>query len=330
MNFKEKIYFNFAKLMPKQYRNTIKQLFIYSGIHSEKDLLAPTMWLGRITTLATLVLIIIILTPISLFATLNYIYILSAIVSFILIQFIFYILLQFRVQARTNIVEEYLPDVLQLTASNLKAGMTPYLALKNAQRKEFGPLSEEIDHATKRAFGTESFTNILNDISKRIKSDLLNRSLKLFSTSLRSGGKSAKVLEELSNDIAETRQLKKELMSATKTYSMFIMFTIIIGAPLLLAIAIQFITIITDISSSVQTSTDSFGLGLFNGQIAISTQFLFVVSIILLVVTGILAGMLLGVIKEGKVKEGFRYSPLIISGSLIVFFIARYIIGTLF
>ena len=58
---------------------------------------------------------------------------------------------------RTERIEQALPDMLQLIASNLRAGMTPYHAMKLASRDEFGPLKEEMDYATTKALGIENF-----------------------------------------------------------------------------------------------------------------------------------------------------------------------------
>jgi hypothetical protein len=109
------------------------------------------------------------------------------------------------------------------------------------------------------------------------------------------------------------------------------MFTIIIGAPLLLAIAIQFIEIITRISAQANLgNAASIGLALFSGEIIITTDFLFKTSIILIILTGLLASMLIGVIQEGKMKDGMKLAPIIIIATFAVFFIAKNLIGTMF
>jgi pilus assembly protein TadC len=257
-----------------------------------------------------------------------------SILTFIGVEIMTYLLLYFKVEDRTKRVERVLPDMLQLLSSNIRVGMTPFQALKLAARKEFGPLEEEIRHATARSLGTESFAQTLLGMSKRIKSDMLERAMKLFGTAMHSGGHLAPLLEELAKDIGETQALKKELVTNTKTYSSFIMFTIVVGTPLLLAISIHFITVITGLQAQTSTATASFGLGFLGGKVAITVDFLIKVSIVMLTLTGLLAGMLLGVITEGKAKFGLKYAPIIIGGSLIAFVILRILVtryvGTLF
>ena len=46
-------------------------------------------------------------------------------------------------------------------------------------------------------------------MAKRIDSPILDRAMKLFAASMKSGGHLAQLLEDLANDIAETKALKK-------------------------------------------------------------------------------------------------------------------------
>ncbi|MEE9525829.1 MAG: type II secretion system F family protein, partial [Candidatus Woesearchaeota archaeon] len=203
----------------------------------------------------------------------------------------------------------------------------PFQAMKLAARDEFGPLKEEIEYATTKALGTESFSEALLSMAKRIKSPILDRAMKLFSASMKSGGHLAQLLEDLANDIAETRALKKELITNTKMYSMLIMFMVVIGAPLLLAVSIHFIKIISGMQATTGAAEAGFGMAALIGTISLTPGFLTKLSVVILFITSLLASMLMGVIAEGKEKYGLKYAPLVITGSLIVFVISQYIIS---
>ncbi len=322
MNLKQRIYTIFSKLVPFAYRKHLKEQLMYAGIKE-----AVEGWLGSATLLSFLLFLIVVFMPYTLYQRFELLYLLIGIGVFLLIEFSFYILLYFKVEDRTKRIEEVLPDALQLISANLRAGMAPYQALKLSARKEFGPFKEEIEHATALALGTESFSEVLLGIGKRVKSDMLERALNLFTTAMRSGGHLAQLLEELSRDIAETRSLKKELVTNTRTYVMFIMFTIVIGTPLLLAIAIHFVDVITGIQEAGPTGA-GFGMAFLAGEITITADFLIKVSVVLLAVTSVLAAMLMGVIQEGKSKYGLKYAPFVMIGSFAVFFIVRHFIGS--
>lgn len=324
MKFIERFYLDFARLFPRKYRNHLKKQFIYAGLKTEADL-----WLGSLNLVTILFFIIIIILPWSIFNYFQIIYLIIAFFLFFLIHLASYLLVYFKVEDRTKRIEEALPDFLQLISSNLKAGMTPFQALKHSSREEFGPLKEEISYATSRALGTGSFIEVLLTITKRVKSELFERSMKLFTTAMKSGGHLAVLLEELSRDMAETRSLKKELVTNTKTYSAFIMFTIVFGTPLLLSIGVRFVEMITEIQAKVPEGV-GFGVGFLVGEIAITAPFLTKVSVALLIITSLLASMLMGVIREGKAKTGFRRFPFIAIACIVIFIITRILIAAKF
>jgi pilus assembly protein TadC len=326
MEFINRLYIAFSKLVPLTYRSHLKELIVYSGERINYE-----TYTGAATLLSLLGAAIVIMIPYSLFLEKDKIFfIISAPLVFLLLEATAYMMIYFKVEDRSRRVDDVLPDFLQLVSSNIKAGMSPFEALKASSRKEFGPLKEEIEHATSKSLGTESFSDILRAISKKIKSEVLERAIELFTTALSSGGHLAKLLSELASDIEETRSLKKELVTSTKQYIAFIFFTIIIGTPMLLSISIQFIDIITALQAKIGDSTAGFGMNFLAGDIAITSDFMMKMSVFILVVISFLASILLGVILEGKPKYGFRYAPVIIAGTLIVFVIIRYFISNFF
>lgn len=325
MEPKQRFYLSIAKVFPQRYKQYLKQLSIYAGEHIDVD-----SYLGSTMLIGLLVFAAILLSPFALSQKFGWQYFVFSAIAFALIQLAAYLKIYFKAEERTKRAEEVLPDVLQFLASNVRAGMTPYKALKLASKKEFGPLQEEMKYVTSRALGTESFSEILLEMSKRIKSEILQRALDLFTTAMRSGGYLATLLEELAEDITETQILKREMVTSTKTYVAFIMFTIVFGAPLLLAISVQFIDITTSMQENVGLSDVDFELGFFAGEAVITTDFLTKVAITMLVTTSILASMLLGTIQEGKPSYGLKYAPAIMTGTFLAFVVFRQIIANFF
>ena len=62
----------------------------------------------------------------------------------------------------------------------------------------------------------------------------------------------------------------------------------------------------------------------------ITVKFLTYVAVFSLLATSGLASMMMGVITEGKEKYGVKFMPLMVTGSLVVFFLARVLIGNFF
>ena len=311
------LYESATRLYPKNYVRYFKQELIYSG-----DKRSVHIWLGK--TLYYSFIVSVIAFILSLIFGLN---IWGSIGLFLFIilaaQFGIYILLYFKVDSRKTKVEKALPDILQLIASNLQAGMTPFNAIKATGRKEFEPLSSEFKRATDKGLGTGNFAKELLKIGERINSQTLKRALKLITSALSSGGHLAKLLEELSEDIAETQSLKNEMVTNTKTYTMFIMFTIIVGAPLLFAISIHFVGMVQDMQNSVTLSTDEFGLGFMTGEMEITPGFLTYVSFAILFITSLLSTMLSGTIAKGEATAGLKNAPWVIAASILIFILAK-------
>jgi len=322
MKFEKRIYQSFAKLYPKKYRRDIQNMVDYTGKHYSGD-----SYLGSSMIFGLIVLIGVILLPWSLYQVFDSMYIIYGVIVFLLIQFTNYLLLYFQVENRTKIIEEVLPDMLQLIASNLKAGMTFFQAIKASLREEFGPLKEEIERATSKSLGKTGFNEALLDISRRVKSGTFDRVVRLLNTGIKAGGNVADILEGISKDMYENKSLKKELLRSSKTYVLFIMFTVLIGTPLLLAISIHFL----DSVSSFNIIQDvGFGMEAMAVGVSITSEFLTIISMVMLIITSVLASSLIGTIKEGNLKSGLKYSPLLVLGTILIFYTGRFLVGYLF
>ena len=239
-----------------------------------------------------------------------------AIISAIII----YINLYYKIEGRASLVENVLPDFLMLVASNINAGMTPFSAFRNAARKEFGPLSVEIKIATAKALGTQSFNIALTDVSKKIKSKSLEETVAFFNQSLRSGGHLAQLLESSATALRQTQEMKKELLSNTKMYVIFVLFVVVIASPLLLSVSVQFLKMIT----KIQAESAATGLGAATGQvsflsaeIAITPEFMILAAYSLLLINSLLSSLFIGVLVKGRATSGINKFPLILAGSFI-------------
>ena len=292
----------------------------------------PKLWQGGSVFLLLCIFVLGLILTYLLASTVQHIaigWIVTIIISFFS-AFAVYLYLFFISQKRADEVNNELPNALSSIAGSLRAGMTPFYAVKAASIGEFGLLGEEFKRATNRAIGVKPFTHYLLDIPNRVNSSQLNRSLRLFVSSLRSGGHVTELLDELAEDMTQRFALKNELLTYMKTNVMFIMFIIIIGTPLLLSISLYFLDTVTEIqqSNAGALSDDNFSLGL-GGEIAITSAFLLNVSYVMIFLTGILACFFLGGVMDGDIKKGLRYAPYLILGPYILFFIARFLMTSL-
>jgi len=239
--------------------------------------------------------------------------------------------------ARANEIEKVLPDALQLMAANIRAGMTVDRAIWLSARPEFGVLEEELRIAGAKTVGGKTIKTALMEMSGRIKSEILEKTFRLVIEGIESGGELAHLLEETARNVRTVQSLKKEIKSSVTTYSIFIFFAAVLGAPALYAISLFFVEIMTKLWSpkilggtKVTGSTMGGGLLAKAGAPTITVDQLFWFATSSIVITTMFGALIIGLIQTGKEKNGIKFIPALTCGALIVFIVAQYLIKALF
>lgn len=321
-------------LIPEKIIETkIKQMLIYAGSKDDERI-----WIGTRVFLSLLIGLIGFLIPFSLVPLINIIFkteiffspnitiilmIMLGLVGFFSTVALFYLHILYAIDGRKKMVEKVLPDFLFLVGNNLKSGMTPFYAFRSAVRPEFGPLSEEIQIATQKSLGVGSFADSLKTIANRIDSKVLLDTTRFFAYALRSGGKLAQLIETSANDIKQTTQLKNELIGSTRMYVLFIVFVVVIASPMLLAVSVQFLNILTNIQDETSGfssgSEDSAGITLTSGEMSITPDFMKMMGQLIIIVNSLLASVFIGVLGGGKIRDGLKFAPILCIAGVILF-----------
>jgi len=234
--------------------------------------------------------------------------------------------------SRAKFTDEVLPDALRLISSNIRSGLTPDKALLLAARPEFGPLEKQIRDSAKLTLSGQPIENAIRAISEKINSKALRRSVDLLSEGISRGGNIASLLDELANDIRQTKILRKEVKALVMMYAIFIFFAAGIGAPLLYGISSFLVETMQEMGSKVtvqQTFTGGMKFMTFQG-IAIDPEFLYYYVSLSLGVTSFFGALLIGLIQDGSERAGLRYIPILIAISLSIFFLTRMIVERFF
>jgi hypothetical protein len=236
----------------------------------------------------------------------------------------FYLAAYYSIISRAEQVEHVLPEFLLMIAANLRAGMTPFNAFRRSATAELGPLEKEIQIAAVKAGSTQSLAQALSSISERIDSEILERTIILFEKSVRSGGQLAELLTAISEEVRRNQELKAELITSTRSYTLFLFFIILVVSPGLLAVSAQFLDIYAGIKSQFQgESIEGYSLPFFSGNVIINSDYAVFVSYASLIGTAFFASVLMGVISRGRILYGMKYFPLLAMGSIVAFQVAR-------
>lgn len=257
-------------------------------------------------------------------------------IFFIIFEFLIYFVIMMRADAKAKFVELILPDVLQLMASNLRAGLTIDKAFILSARPEFGPFEHEIDRIGKEVTMGKELEEALLELKDRIKSERLEKTILLIVTGLRSGGQLASLLEQTAKNLRDQKFVDEKIKTHVMMYVIFIFVAVGIGSPLLFGLSSVLVEVLSKTLSSVALPDSSMvnSMPLAFGKVNISIQFIIMYSIISLIMNSILGSMVIGMINKGKKKEGAKYIPFLVALTLGLFFLIRAImkgfIGGLF
>jgi|TARA_B100002003_G_C14054983_1_gene508009 pilus assembly protein TadC len=251
---------------------------------------------------------------------------------FIIILFVlwvlFYVIIDVKIFKRKLTIEDVLPDFLQLTASNIKAGMTVDRALWYAVRPRFGVLAKEIEVVAKDTIGGEDLKNALKKFASKYDSILLKRAISLLIEGLEAGGEIGDLLNKIALNIQEIKTMRKEMGANVAAYAIFISFSTVVAAPFLFGLAGVLIKVIKSIGDSIGGATSgggSFPLS-FTGTGVTYTDFK-IFAIFSLVVTSFFSASIIATIKKGDIKSGVKYIPIFMFISVALFLIADVVLN---
>jgi hypothetical protein len=221
--------------------------------------------------------------------------------------------------SKADEAESYLPNLLELIATNIKSGLTPDKAILFSLKGECGPFREQIRQLTKETITTKSLEESFMEIPKAYNSELIQNSFILITKGITGGGDISFLLEKTAQDIREVRSLKREVLADVNLHALFLVFAAIVGAPLLFgttSFLLDELSVLSQRASSIFLSTAGTGF------------FYFAVAAISL--NAFFASIMLGVIREGSKRQGLKYFPLFLVLSIALLFTVRYIMQIIF
>ncbi len=222
-----------------------------------------------------------------------------------------YAFLVLALDARRKQLENVLPDFLQLSAANVRAGMPVDQALWFAARPEFGLFAQEIELAAKRTFGGEPFAQSLDKLVARFNSKYLKRSIALIKQGLSSGGEMGEILERTGEDIRNMQILYKEISAAMLSYIIFIVVASILGAPFLFGVSYKLINVLEKVFEKLPPLENlPTALPITPSAPPIKSAEFLVFAFFSCTLTAIFASLIISVVQSGSKKNGAKLIPL--------------------
>lgn len=311
----------FYESLPKKYRKNLELEAKYASIENYEQITSTLMSVSLFVTM--LVSVLVPYGPVvkaSLFA-------LMGPASAFLVP---YIIISIAAERRKNEMENVLPDALLLISANLKSGVSIDKAFLMSARDEFGPLAEELRLSAMEMFSGEPVEEALMDMEDRVKSELFKETLKLLVDGIESGGNTAQLLESSADDIRNSLELQQEINSNIRMYVIFILMAAVLGAPLLFSISVYMSETTANMWSNANLENMRTGgdIGLSFSAPEVDTSFFEQFSVMAIITINFFAAIIISEIKNANMKEGAKYIPVMITISVVLFFITKNVISS--
>ena len=256
------------------------------------------------------------------------------VLSFVISLLLAYIYVTLKIHNRKKQIENVLADYLQLVSANVDSGMPIDQALWYAVRPQFGVLSQEIEIVAKKTMTGSELDEALMEFSRKYDSDILRKSMVLLIEGLKAGGAIGDLLNKISWNIKETEIMRKEVAANVTIYTMFILFSTVVAAPLLFAVSHQLISLMTNLLSTVDIASVEGTLG--QSQMPLQIQNIKITPnafqtfvLLLLAMSSGFAALLISTVRKGNVKEGIKFLPIYILASILIFIGFRLLFGSI-
>jgi flagellar protein FlaJ len=223
-------------------------------------------------------------------------------------------------------IEKRLPDFLRDVAEAGRFGMTLAEAIVVSSAGRYGKLTPEIKTMSAQIRWGVPVTHALDLFAERVSTPMTNRIVSIINKSSEAGGNVADVLTMVSSATKE-RQLQEEERSVTmKTYLTVILISFFVFLVTIWILNATFLPKMMEASGAITAAGAAQGLDagsvLSQDLAGLITQ-IQIAFFLAAVIHAIGDGILAGVLENGKIANGMKYSfIMLIAGFLILEFLA--------
>lgn len=246
-----------------------------------------------------------------------------------------YSVLELKIEGRKDFVEDVLPDYLQLTAANMRSGVSLSRAMIMAVRPEFKYFGEDINILGRQLYAGDTMPNAFRALANKYRSLTLKRTVRVILEAEQYGGGLADLLNQIGKDLRGQHIVQKEVSGQLFMYTIFIAFAALVGAPTLYGLTNQMIGVTTKVWSQINiggiSSTASIGpsfIKLTKPQITPTAYYIF--SLVAIVIITGFGSFIISAISSGSAMKGIKYLPVFIIAGILIFFIVSAVMSTLF
>jgi len=194
---------------------------------------------------------------------------------------------------------------------SVKSGTPISKSIVQLRMRNYGALTIHIQKMANQLTLGFTLNQALNNFARDTKSRVISRAVGLISEAERAGGKIESILDSVSKSVDQIETLRKERKAAvsnlvTQGYMIFVVFIVI-----MLVLEFKILPLVADLGG-----TDSQGLAV---QVeSISSDDFAMPLFVMLLVQSTFAGLVIGKISEGSIKNGIKHSFILLAITLLV------------
>ncbi len=219
---------------------------------------------------------------------------------------------------RINLVEKRFAEFLQDLAEYWKSGLSMTIAIKTLAKGDYGAMDDEIQKMNAQISWGIAFNEVLRQMSQRISTSLVIRSVSLIEEANRAGGRIADVLYSAAKDANEIKWLQMERERGVKMYIVVIYIAFGVYLAVIGIIVALFLPAIVGTQQQEMAGTDDEegggeDTGAGGGGVAglgnkkISKEKLSFIFFSSVLVQCLGNGLMAGMMGEGKLSAGLRH-----------------------
>ncbi|MGC8586839.1 MAG: type II secretion system F family protein [Candidatus Micrarchaeia archaeon] len=259
----------------------------------------------------------------------------AGIVGLAVFEIALYAILEFSIGRRKTFVESILPDYLQITAANVRSGISLDKAMLLAARPEFKYFSDDVRLVNKELYGGETLQNTLQLLANKYRSLQLKHTIRMITEAIQYGGGMTDLLNQVAKDTRNQQMVQKEVSGQLFMYTIFIAFAALVGAPVMYALTSQMMGVTNTVWSGILQQNPgglpTAGLSFLRPsppKITTQQYHIFALTAILLI-TGF-GAFIVSAISTGSIVNGIKYLPAFLIIGFAVFFLTSMAIGGIF
>jgi Flp pilus assembly protein TadB len=219
---------------------------------------------------------------------------------------------------RKGAIEDSLPDALHHMSVAIKTGLVLESVIAEIAEAEYGPLSEEFGQVVLEIKRGRTLRDAFLNFAVRSGSKDIVRAINLLLEGMESGGPISDVLDEVSEDMKSTKEVKQDRKTFTSQQISFLAMASLIAGPFVMGV----VGALPQVMEAAMAGAGDAA----QGQVDMGEIYQVVDALtVYVILQAVASAIMMGVIMFGEFKSGFKFMIPMAIVAYIVYSVVKYI-----